>query len=312
MRAGFTGERRAEDCPPYQWTVITAMKLLALLNIVGLACFCCVQFAIAQQTNDSGVISSGPYVSLWLQRHPSPLLAAPSAVVRNNNSPEARAKARQAVEDREAAYCSPTNLTEMFGQESMRLAYETFKGKLDHQHGTNDVMAAIGLVSSANELVAQLPDSGEAHLGAVDDAVPAWRLAIRIYRGTESEEGKRLFLQYWDRSLARSVKLVAPQLFAWSQVWEPTLATDELWRQLSENSNKRILEGISYVLAEQGDQQTLTRFGDEAKRVVEPDARRNMTTALNWGLSRLQDAASPGLIHLGPEPQPFPAYLEPY
>ena len=115
----------------------------------------------------------------------------------------------------------------------------------------------------------------------------AWRLALRIYKGAKDDEARKLFVDYWDRSLDGSEQEFALQMDALSDVWDSSLLTTKLWRMFDETKSDTVIVSISHVLGLRGDKSDLEKLRARAGAISDRQMRNTVSSDIQRMENRL-------------------------
>ena len=223
-------------------------------------------------------------------------------------SPSEAAEARRLNRAKWEEENSITNLNESAVRRILPQQYTAFQASLSRTYGIQDVRAGLVLLGEARAIAGTTSGSDPERREVLDGYVGAWRLCLRLYKGSTNSTARDTILEQWNAGLQASSMDAAAQLYALSRIWDRELLTEEFWRLFEVSESRPMVATFAFALYRHGDESDAERIARKRDSLRDPELQGLLQNALNYMNARFRGREDePWIPSLPPSPEWPPA-----
>ena len=147
--------------------------------------------------------------------------------------------------------------------------YDAFRTTVHETSLVHAAQAVLVLEARSEELLTDAAAGGPARSNRLAACCAAWKLCLRVERlstNAVNAEAKRMILDKWNRSLKQGTASAAMQVAALVTIWDPTLATEDLWRLFEAAHDKTTISAFASLIYNRGSAEDWERLRNRLGR----------------------------------------------
>jgi hypothetical protein len=163
--------------------------------------------------------------------------------------------------------------------------YNAFRATLGETSLVHAAQTVLVLEARSEELLTNAAAGGPSRSNRLAACRAAWILCLRVERlstNAVNAEAKRIILDAWNRSLRQGTASAAMQVAALATIWDPTLATEDLWRLFEAAHDKTTVSAFATLVANRGSAEDWERLRNKVSHEGFNESAGILRHTLEW------------------------------